>query len=276
MLTPAQYLQMAIASAIKQLFDLPYAPHNIEIKIAESRYNCHYTSAIAIAIAPLLRNLSASNLTTFSPPQIAILIADVCQQQSAQFIIYAPSQGKGWLNIELQPQYLASTLLEMDRWQIPNLVNHDGFWLRDQPECNANSPSHSGFSSQPNAQIQYAYARCCGLLRLAYNHVGSPLTFAKITSDQIGWSDRYEINLLLHNLAIVDYLHTANYTHSHHHKITQKLSISLSQSFLEFFDHCRIVGVTSAIAQTRTILARITQKHLLAIAPPTVDYAMAL
>ena len=83
-----------------------------------------------------------------------------------------------------------------------------------------------------------------------------------------------EIGLLMQNLAIAAYLESENSTSSN--KSRTKLSRSLAESFLQFYDHCRIFGVNREVALRRLLLIRITQKLLLAIAPPEINYAMYL
>jgi arginyl-tRNA synthetase len=279
MLTPIQQLQRMIASALAQLFSLERDPLTINIKIAPPQFQCHYTSTIAMAIAPLLPNflpnLDFQDESDTSPLQIAKAIANFCQQsqQSSQYLISVPDQSRGWLNIDLQPAYLAKILLDLDRQKLTHLEQQEGFWARAQLTTSLPSAHTADVDDSQFSQIQYAYARCCGLMRLAYSHIDSPLALAMVSPPQILWSDRYEINLLLHNLAIVDHLQSAHQAYTDP-QLTRHLRQSLGQSFLEFFDHCRIIGVTPAAAYTRSILARITQKHFLAIAPTT--YAMYL
>jgi arginyl-tRNA synthetase len=45
---------------------------------------------------------------------------------------------------------------------------------------------------------------------------------------------------------------------------------------LNFYDRCRIFGVDRDAVQRRLLLISITQKMLLAIAPPEINYAMYL
>ena len=84
-----------------------------------------------------------------------------------------------------------------------------------------------------------------------------------------------EISLLMRSLAIADYLADENGSPLNRQK-KQKLSRSLAEAFLQFYDRCRIFGVPHEIAIKRLLLISITQKMLLAIAPPEINYAMYL
>ena len=84
-----------------------------------------------------------------------------------------------------------------------------------------------------------------------------------------------EISLLMRSLAIADYLADENGSPLNRQK-KQKLSRSLAEAFLHFYDRCRIFGVDRDAVQRRLLLISITQKMLLAIAPPEINYAMYL
>jgi len=75
----------------------------------------------------------------------------------------------------------------------------------------------------------------------------------------------------MQNFAIADYLESLD-----SHKSRIKLSRSIAEAFLQFYDRCRIFGVPQEIVVKRLLLIRVTQKLLIAIAPPDVNYAMYL
>jgi hypothetical protein len=79
----------------------------------------------------------------------------------------------------------------------------------------------------------------------------------------------------MRNLAITDYLENENILPLNRYK-RQKLSRSLAEAFLHFYDRCRIFGVDRDAVQRRLLLISITQKMLLAIAPSEINYAMYL
>ena len=245
-------MQIAIANAISSIFEISLDPRQISLEIGYPKYDAHFTSAIALAIANRLQQ---------DPFQIANVIAQTCLQNpkiSSQWKIQA--FGKGWLNISLSEQYLIESLLSLEDWQIEGITNCDGFWQKCEialiPISNSNE--------------QYAYARCCALMRLAQvlNN-----TWA-IHELPMYYLEPAEISLLIQNFAIAAYLEDENLLNSHKSRI--KLSRSLAEAFLDFYDRCRIFGVSREIAMQRLLLIRVTQKMLIAIAPPEINYAMHL
>ncbi len=246
-------MQIAIAIAINSEFRISLDPKEIVLEIGYPKYDAHYTSAIALAI---------SHRLGINAVEIADAIAETClqnQEISSQWQIQ--SFGKGWLNISLREQYIAESLCSLENWQIEGITNCDGFWQK----------SEIILSPIENSTEQYVYTRCCALMRLAKQlNVGAihELPLYLIVLEPV------EISLLLQNLAIADYLESDNSSNSH--KSRMKLSRSLAESFLQFYDRCRIFGVSRDIAIRRLLLIRVTQKMLIAIAPPEINYAMYL
>jgi len=255
-ISPSRMLQIAIAEAISSAFTISLSADEISLNICYPKYGAHYTSAIAFAIA---------NHLNLSPVQIADAIAQTCLQNpkiSAQWQIQ--SLGKGWLNIFLSEKYIFESLFALENLPIEGFANCEGFWQK--------LISIDAAGKSPDPTVQYAYARCCALVRLAQNNVGAihelPLHyFEQFTS----CLEPVEISLLMQNFAIADYLESLD-----SHKSRTKLSRSLAEAFLQFYDRCRIFGVPQEIAVKRLLLIRVTQKLLIAIAPPDINYAMYL
>ena len=260
-INPSRIIQTTIANAISSAFDLVIEPSKISLEIGYPKYEAHYTSTIALAI---------TNRLNLSPLQIAEAIALTCSQNleiTSQWQIQA--LGKGWLNIFLSEQYITKSLLALEQSPIEGIINHDGLWQKRD--------IFMDFSNKSLVPIwQYAYARCCALIRLAYqNNVGIDVVAIHELSLHLSLKlEPAEISLLLQNLAIANYLE--NETCLDRHQSRTKLSQSLADAFLQFYDRCRIFGVSREIAVRRIFLISITQKLLLAIAPPEINYAMYL
>ncbi len=251
---PSQTIQIAIALAISSEFKLLLDPREIALEICYPKYDAHYTSAISLSLANRLQR---------NPVQIADAIAKTCSQNpeiSAQLQIRA--FGKGWLNIFFSEQYIAENLLFLDNLQIEGITDCNGFWQK----------SEIALVPIGNSTEQYAYARCCTLMRLKQLNVGAIHELPLHLEPDL---EPTEISLLMRNLAIADYLENENILPLNRQK-KQKLSRSLAAAFLEFYDRCRIFGVSREIAIRRLLLIRITQKMLLVIAPPEINYAMYL
>jgi arginyl-tRNA synthetase len=248
-ISPSRTIQNAIAIAINSQFRILLDPREILLKICYPKYDAHYTSAIALTIA---------NRLNLNPLEIADAIAQTCSQNpeiSSQCQIQA--FGKGWLNISLSEKYISASLLDLENWQIEGITNCDGFWQKCDISINpANNP--------PETIVQYAYARCCALIRLAHQNNVVAIHELPLHLEPV------EVSLLMQNFAIADIL-TGD-----EHLARTKLLRSLAEIFLYFYDRCRIFGVAPEIAYRRLLLIRITQKMLIAIAPPEINYATYL
>ncbi|TYQ28993.1 hypothetical protein PseudUWO311_02310 [Pseudanabaena sp. UWO311] len=261
-ISPSRTIQIAIASAINSEFELLLDSREIALEICYPKYDAHYTSAIALSLANRLQR---------NPAQIADAIAQTCSQNPE---ISAQSQigafGKGWLNIVFREQYIAEIILFLENLRMEGITICNGFWQK----------SEIALIPVGNSTEQYVYARCCALMRLAkqskFLNVGAihELLLHLETDLEIDL-EPVEISLLMRNLAIADYLADENSSPLNRQK-RQKLSRSLAETFLHFYDHCRIFGVPHEIAIKRLLLISITQKMLLAIAPPEINYAMYL
>ncbi|WP_103667816.1 DALR anticodon-binding domain-containing protein [Pseudanabaena sp. BC1403] len=254
-ISPSRTIQIAIAIAINSEFQLLLDPREIGLEICYPKYDAHYTSAIALSIANRLQR---------NPIQIADAIAQTCAQNpeiSAQSQIRA--FGKGWLNIVFSEQYIAEILLFLENLRIEGITNCDGFWQKCEIVL-----IPIGDSTE-----QYVYTRCCALMRLAQQlNVGA---IHELPLHLIADLEPVEISLLMRSLAIADYLADENDSPLNRQK-KQKLSRSLAEAFLHFYDRCRIFGVPHEIAIKRLLLISITQKMLLAIAPSEINYATYL
>ena len=265
-ISPSRMIQIAIAEAISSTFAISLSPDEISLNICYPKYDAHYTSAIALAIA---------NRLNLSPIQIASAIAKPCSQNpeiSSQWQIQAID--KGWLNVFLSEQYLVESLLSLENLPIEGIKYFEGFWQKQDISIDSANKSLDPI-------IQYAYARCCALIRLA--HYNKPKFFVESplcgdSTKNLGSDlEAVEISLLMQNFAIADYLDSLESENSlDSHKSRTKLSRSLAEAFLQFYDRCRIFGVSQDIAVRRLLLIRITQKLLLAIAPHDIDYEMYL
>jgi len=109
-------IQEAIANAISLRFKILLDPSKISLEIGYPKYDAHYTSTIALAIA---------NRLDVHPLEIAEAIAQTCSQNpeiSSQWQIQA--LGKGWLNIFLSEQYIYQNLFSLDNWQSLRINNN--------------------------------------------------------------------------------------------------------------------------------------------------------
>jgi arginyl-tRNA synthetase len=183
-LSPLRIIQIAIADAIQCGFALEIEPDHIQIEIGYPKYDAHYSSSISLAIA---------HRQNAEPLAIAQEIAQICSQNlniSTQCQIEAV--GKGWLNIKLNDQYLVKSLLNLDQLPIEGIEYDHGFWQK---------PTLSIFSAEQILEptIEYAYARCCALMRLAYRD--DPKFSQGLFTFQ-EYIEPTEISLLIENLAI--------------------------------------------------------------------------
>jgi arginyl-tRNA synthetase len=253
-ISPSRTIQIAIAIAINSEFRILLDPREIALEICYPKYDAHYTSAIALAISHRLKQ---------NPSQIADAIAQTCLQNpeiSSQWQIQAI--GKGWLNISLNEKYITESLFSLENWQIEGITNCDGFWQK----CEIGLIPVSDLTK---TNVQYAYARCCALMRLAQQN--NVVAIHELTVHL----EPAEISLLMQNFAIAAYLEDENILPLNRQK-RMRLSRSLAAAFLGFYDRCRIFGVSREIAARRLFLISITQKMLIAIAPPEINYAKYL
>ncbi len=246
---PSQTIQTAIANIINSAFDISLDPRKILIDVCYPKYDAHYTSAISLAIA---------NRLGISALKIAEEIVKACSQNLEISLHWqVRAVGKGWLNIFLSDQFIYENLFSLNDWQ-PNPID-----ISINPSINS-----------PDPICQYAYARCCALIRLAHLLPTVDLELSR-TSRALDFIEPAEISLLMQQFEIVSLLENSKSLE----KVNlnrYKLSRSLAEIFLQFYDRCRIFGVSHEIACRRLLLIRITQKLLTAIAPPEINYAIYL
>ncbi|MBD2187351.1 DALR anticodon-binding domain-containing protein [Pseudanabaena mucicola] len=247
-ISPVINIQTAIAMTINSVFGLQIQAEQVPLEIAYPKYNAHYTSTIALALAHRLQ---------LAILEIADAIAKSCSQNpeiTAQWQIQVI--GKGWLNICLSDVYISGCLRNLLRSQIGGIEYRNGMWQR----CDI---SQSAITQTLDLMVQYAYARCCALMRLAVreNLWLKDESFPNILS----YSEISEINLLLQNFAIANYIATDLENKSlSRFKERSKLWRLLAKTFLDFYDRCQIFGVSHEVAMKRLFLIRVTQKLLLA------------
>lgn len=256
-ISTAYTIQTAISDAINLEFGIALAPSEIALDICYPKYEAHYTSSIAFAIA---------NRLGIDPLKISEAIAqNNCHQNlemSKQWQIKA--FGKGWLNVFLSSQFLSEKLLAIDRWKFDEINDCGGIWQRLDISENLILPPSETIS-------QYAYARCCALIRLAIRENLFDL-FPEMGEDL----NSVEISLLMEQFKISDYIDNYNSWGFEKTKLRYKLSKLLAESFLSFYDHCRIFGVPREVVFRRLLLIRNTQKLLLAINPLETNYRIYL
>jgi len=255
-ISPSRNIQMAIAIAINSEYGLVLDPREITLEICYPKYGVHYSSAITLAI---------SHRIGIEAIQIAEKITQNCSQPEAFTQWQIKSSPKGLLNIYLSRKYLGDSLHILMSWRLDEEAfeisgEHHRLWQRRNMSINSAQQS-------PEPMQQYAHARCCALIRLMEENSRYTETISKIEP-----LEHEEVSLLLRNLAISDYLENENILPLNR----QKLSRSLAEAFLQFFDRCRVFGVDRDAVQRRSLLIRVTQKFLVAIAPSEINYAMYL
>jgi len=260
-ISPSRTIQIAIAIAINSEYGLVLDPREITLEICYPKYGVHYSSAIALAI---------SNRLGIAALQIAKKVIENCSQLEIFAQWQIKSSVKGLLNIHLSNRYLDESLHTLMSWRLDEedfeiSVQHSPLWQKREISIN---PAYQ----TPEPMQQYAYARCCALIRLIEENSLLTATINKIES-----IEPEEVSLLLRNLAIADYLENENILPTTRQiNNRQKLWRSLAQAFLEFYDRCRVFGVDRDAVQRRFLLIRVTQKFLVAIAPAEVNYAIYL
>ncbi|ELS34371.1 MULTISPECIES: DALR anticodon-binding domain-containing protein [Pseudanabaena] len=276
-ISPSRPIQMAIALAINSEFKILLAPREIALKICYPKYEAHYTLAIALAISHQL-GIEASQIAEKIAEKVTEAIAETRSQNPQIFAEWKiKSCNKGLLNIYLSERYLGDSLHALMSWKLDaasfEISGDHPLWQKRNISLN---PSLNPSQQASEPMQQYAHARCCALIRLIdrtnqdSQYSARAATINKI--HKIEPIEPEEVSLLLRNMAIADYLENENILPLDR----EKLSRSLAEAFLQFYDRCRIFGVDRYAWQRRSLLLQITQKFLVAIAPPEINYAMYL
>ncbi|CAN1210972.1 hypothetical protein TUMEXPCC7403_12285 [Tumidithrix helvetica PCC 7403] len=228
-------------------------PAQLLVKAGYPKYSsdatCHYTTSVS---------LSLGNLCQLDPLIIANrLNGRLDAIADSQFT--AKVSEKGWLNFELSDRFLIDCLAALYDWQ---------------PD------SHINTNYEAPWEVQYAYTRCCALLRLAEREGllrdrQIPFRWQPFEPKQkFLFQEPVEIQLVMAQLAIADRLTHASASISA--PMTLKLCEALAKSFLSFYDAYRIFGVSQNQAVIRVSLLCLTQKLLIFLAPAPVTNCTAL
>lgn len=242
---------------INSVFGLQIQVEQIPLEVAYPKYKAHYTSTIALALAHRLQ---------LSPLEIADAIAKSCSPNpeiTAQWQIQVI--GKGWLNICLSDAYISECLRGVLRSQIEGIEYRNTMWQRSE----ISDISKNVSQQTPELMVQYAYARCCALIRLAEREQHVWISQDEASPKILSYLETAEINLLMQNFAIATDLENKFLENKAlcRSKERFKLWRLLAQTFLAFYDCCQIFGVSREVAMKRLFLIRVTQKLLLASTP---------
>ncbi len=252
-------MQTQIGHALSRIFEISgfnpvLDPAGITVKPCYAQYqnhhDSHYTCPIAFSLAHQLGR---------SPLAVAQILAESIGELVGDRFQVAVA-GDGWLNFGLCDRFMAESLSTLSQL----LESRSVSCTVSRSRSTSNFP---GFS-----YVQYAYARCCALLRLArQQELRDRQTFSWQLLDPTG--DLYlrtaiEQRLILCLLTIADQI-VRNFNHpqaQNHHvvpKLSQKLSKNLAADFLNFYDTCRILSADRQVAMARIGLI-ITVKEAIA------------
>jgi arginyl-tRNA synthetase len=218
----------------------------------------HYTCAIAFSLAHQLGR---------SPLSVAQMLAEpISELVGDRFRVVVA--GDGWLNFDLWDWFMAENL---------STLSHVLETERERITRTAVLTSGATNSFPGYTHVQYAYARCCALLRLAQQQelIGDLQTFSWQLLDPEGGlylRSAMEQRLAGCLLAVSDEI-GQNSVSSHkldRHVVNQlskksgkKLSKNLAANFLDFYDSCQILSADRGIAMARIGLV-VTVKRAIA------------
>lgn len=245
-----------------------------------------YRSAIALKLAPLAQRPAldiANQLVALFPTSNQNTTESMCLDFSVEVV------SPGWINFRLSEQSLATWLqhlVEMSSLGDGELGEQGKQGERGSSEMLDRNHREQLDKGQKSCQnlflLQYAHARCCSLLRLAYQQGLIKLrdldfkTLSLIEPHPIPWlNDDHKTNTgqmrlqLVHPaerrliVQILDLLDEISDSEQRH---LGKLAIALYNAFENFYSSCRIWGEvktqTPKLAQARLGLVGVTQVSL--------------
>jgi arginyl-tRNA synthetase len=207
-----------------------------------------YSSAIALKFAPQ-HQCSAIDL--------AERLARSIRTNNPNFSVEVASTG--WMTLQLTDRAIAD-------------------WLQFVLQSFPPSPLHDESSPKSGSSCfpaQYARARCCSLLQLAYREGAIDYSLLgdgdrQMTAQPIPWLDPDHQRLRLQHRAerrlVSQLIHTADALTATHPQNYTKLALKLGDRFEEFYSQCRFLGavktVNPRLAEARVGLLGVTQTLL--------------
>ncbi|WP_162139238.1 DALR anticodon-binding domain-containing protein [Pseudanabaena sp. PCC 6802] len=242
MISLTRLLQIQLAEAIQIALgidriyaEIPVKPYVTKQSESYQSNTYHYTSPIALSLA---HQVGRSSL------EIARDIDRGMEKLSCDRFSTAV-EGEGWLNFRLSDRLIAESL-----YALSQTLKENEIATPDQPQ---NFPGYT--------YVQYAYARCCALLRLArqLELMGDWHDFSWQLLDPTGnlyLRESVEMRLAL---CLVDFEKRSKLDELER-KRAIKLSKNLAANFLDFYDTCRIASAARDLSEARMGLVATTQK----------------
>ncbi len=235
-----EVIRSAIAKAITQVSENAGKHLQVNVQPCYLKYNAHYTSAVAFALAS---HLGKTGLET------AEILCNITQGQAAENFTVSVG-GVGLLNFVLTNAWFVELLTDLHTWQ-PTEVS-----------LNSSPPNFASYS-----YLQYFHARCCALLRLAKREglITDVDIFTCEFCDRQGkllLQETPEQKLALWQLTVGDSL---NFLPNLSVQQRIKLCQQLTAQFDVFYQQCRLFGVELEIAQVRFGLVALTRKLITAL-----------
>ena len=207
----------------------------------------HYSCAIAFSLAHQLGR---------SPLEVAQNLAEsISELVSDRFLLEVA--GDGWLNFALRDCFLAESLVTL---------SHALETRSDELPTSRSPRSTINFSGY--SYVQYAYARCCALMRLAQKmeFANNLQIFSWQLLDPEGGLyllTASEQRLAFCLLTIADEIVLNSTSHKEIDRpVAIKLSKNLTAHFLDFYNFCRILSVNRELALARIGLIATTKKAI--------------